>query len=339
MKKKLGELKKQFDREKTEVESPSDLEDLRVKYLGRNQGLITDAMKGIGSLPPDKRPEVGKLANKIRSEVEEEIEQIQKNLKETSEKGEEDTEIDITLPGTDLPLGKRHPISYVREQLEDIFVGMGYEIVYGPEAETDYNNFVALNTPKDHPAREEQATFFIGEEKLLRTHTSAVQVRTMKKTDPPLRIIAPGKVYRRDYDITHTPMFYQIEGLYVDENVTMSNLKASLEFFCKRFFGRDAQLRFRPSYFPFTEPSAEIDVSCVVCGGEGCRTCSDSGWIEILGAGMVDPEVFRHVDYDTDKYSGFAFGLGIDRMTMLKCGISDTRQFYINDMRFLSQGR
>ncbi len=336
MKEKLGELQKKFEEEIASITSEEGLEEIRIRYVGRKQGLVSDLMKGLRELPAEERPEAGQLANEFKQFVEKEIFSKAEALK-FSDHDRVRTVRDITLPGLPVAFGRKHPVTVVREELEDIFISMGYSIEHGPHVESDYNNFVALNIPKNHPARDNQATFFIDAERLLRTHTSPVQVRAMKKRRPPLMVIAPGTVYRKDYDISHTPMFSQIEGLVVGEGVSMSHLKGTLEHFCTRCFGAGTEIRLRPSYFPFTEPSVEVDVSCVVCGGTGCRTCSKSGWLEILGAGMVDPEVFRMAGYDNERISGFAFGLGVERVTMLKFGIQDLRSCFENDIRFLEQ--
>ncbi len=337
MKEKLGELKSRFEAELASTVTVSDLEEIRVRYIGRKQGVLNDILKGLKDLPGEDRPAAGQLANLLKRQIEEEL-SAKLELLRSEVIVNLTSLLDVTLPGYPVPYGRKHPVTSVREELEDIFISMGYSIEHGPQVESDFNNFVALNIPKDHPARDNQATFFIDAERLLRTHTSPVQIRAMSRMQPPLMIIAPGYVFRRDYDISHTPMFSQIEGLAVGNNISMSHLKGTLEYFCRKCFGENTAIRLRPSYFPFTEPSVEVDVSCVVCSGKGCRTCSGSGWLEILGAGMVDPAVFEMVGYDSEKVSGFAFGLGIERVAMLKYGIQDIRAFFENDIRFLEQG-
>ena len=295
-------------------------------------------LRSIPELPAEERPEVGRLGNWVRKQLEAAFEARHGEL-ETQEMvlGLEREKLDVTLPGRASPLGRLHLVTQTRREIEDIFVGMGYQIAEGPEIETEYYNFEALNTPADHPARSLHDTFFVGGNVLLRTHTSPVQVRVMEKQAPPVRIICPGRAYRRDSDATHTPMFHQVEGLVVDERVTLADLKGTLETFAKAMFGAERQVRLRPHYFPFTEPSVEVDVSCMMCDGAGCRLCKRSGWLEILGAGMVDPNVFRFVDYDPERYTGFAFGMGIERIAMLKHGANDLRLFFENDLRFLRQ--
>ncbi len=322
------------------VESVADLaglEEARVRFLGRKAALTT-MLRSIPELPPADRPNVGKFGNLVKRQLEEALEARQAVL----EAGElvdalEHDRLDVTLPGRTLPLGHLHLITSTRREIEDIFVSMGYSVAEGPEIETDYYNFEALNHPADHPARSLHDTFFVSEDILLRTHTSPVQVRVMEKKRPPVYVIAPGKAYRRDSDATHTPMFHQVEGLVVDEGVTLADLKGTLEVFARAMFGADRQIRLRPHFFPFTEPSVEVDVSCMICDGVGCRLCKRSGWLEILGAGMVDPNVFAFVGYDPEKYTGFAFGMGIERIAMLKHGVTDLRLFYENDLRFVRQ--
>ena len=316
----------------------ADLEALRIKYLGK-KGELTTVLRGMGSLSSDERPVIGQLANDIRKEIEEKIEARRESAAaEALERRISAERIDVTVPGTQTPIGHMHPISLVQRQLEEIFLGMGYEIAEGPEVEYDYYNFQALNIPEDHPARDTQDTFYITDNILLRSQTSPVQIRTMEKKRPPIKIISPGRVYRSDaVDATHSPLFHQVEGLVVDRGVTMGDLKGTLESFAKIMFGENTRIRFRPHHFPFTEPSAEVDVSCFVCGGEGCRLCKGEGWIEILGAGMVHPNVLRECGIDPDVYSGFAFGLGVERIVMLKYHIDDMRHLYENDVRFLHQ--
>lgn len=316
-----------------------DLEAARIRHLGRKSELST-LLRSIPELPQEERPVVGKLGNRLRAELEKEL----SNRKRDLESGELEMRlraerVDITLPGRSFPRGHLHLLTQTLWEIEDIFTGLGYRIAEGPEVETDYYNFTALNTPEGHPARSEQDTFFVEghPEMLLRTQTSPVQVRVMEKENPPVYIISPGKVYRRDSDATHTPMFHQVEGLAVDEQVTMADLKGTLEAFTKAMFGADREIRMRPHYFPFTEPSVEIDVSCMICGGTGCHACKQIGWLEILGAGMVDPNVFGFVDYDIDEVQGFAFGMGVERIAMLKHRMTDLRIFYDNDLRFIRQ--
>jgi phenylalanyl-tRNA synthetase alpha chain len=313
------------------------LQEVRVRFLGR-KGELTALMKGLGSLSPEERPIVGQLVNAVKEEIEVALENALGTAREADKARRLQSErIDVTLPGRSPVRGTRHPITLVIEEVCDIFAGLGFTVAEGPEIEHDWYNFEALNFPPDHPARDMQDTFFVDNNLLLRTHTSPVQVRTMLKQKPPVRIIAPGTVYRCDSDATHSPMFHQIEGLLVDKGVTFGDLKGILTIFTNQLFGQKTGVRLRPSFFPFTEPSAEVDIACVICGGKGCRVCKNSGWLEILGAGMVDPEVYRHVNYDAEDISGFAFGMGIERIAMLKYGISDMRLLFENDVRFLRQ--
>ncbi|RJS59899.1 phenylalanine--tRNA ligase subunit alpha [Bacillus sp. PK3_68] len=321
------------------AEELKQLNDIRVAYLGK-KGPITEVLKGMGKLSAEERPKMGALANEVRAAVASAIEGKQSDLEQKAiqEQLEKET-IDISLPGRPVKTGNVHPLTKVVEEIEDLFISMGYSIAEGPEVETDYYNFEALNLPKGHPARDMQDSFYITEDILLRTHTSPVQARTMEKHEGkgPVKIICPGKVYRRDNDdATHSHQFTQIEGLAVDENISMGDLKGTLEVFAKKLFGEDREIRLRPSFFPFTEPSVEVDVSCM-CGGKGCRICKGTGWIEILGAGMVHPNVLEMAGFDSKKYTGFAFGMGPDRIAMLKYGIDDIRHFYTNDVRFLKQ--
>ncbi len=310
---------------------------IRARYLGR-KGELTLLFRELAGLDPEQRKAVGEALNSAKNEIEKEIDSFEATIK-GREKEEElkRQSIDATLPGRFVRPGRIHPVTQVVDEIEDIFSCLGFEIAEGPEIELDYYNFEALNFPKDHPARDMQDTFFISDELLLRTHTSPVQIRVMEKREPPLKVIAPGTVYRRDSDITHSPMFHQIEGFMVDRGISLANLKGVLTHFLKAFFGTDTAVRFRPSFFPFTEPSAEVDIGCVMCRGKGCRVCKGSGWLEILGAGLIHPEVFRAVKYDPEVFSGFAFGLGIERLAMLKFGIDDLRLFFENDLRFLRQ--
>jgi len=335
----LESLKEEFLKELSEVETSEDLEKLRVKYLGR-KGRITELLKKIPTLPPEERREFGKACNLLKGELENLLKEKLSEIKER-EKAErlKRERIDVTLPGRRRPLGALHPVTKTLNEIVRIFTSMGFSVAEGPEIETDFYNFEALNIPKGHPAREMQDTFYISDEVVLRTHTSPVQVRVMEKHQPPIQIIAPGKVYRKDADVTHTPMFHQVEGLMVDEKVTFSDLKGILELFLKEIFGSETKVRFRPSYFPFTEPSAEVDIGCVICGGRGCKVCKGTGWLEILGCGMVDPSVFRSVNVNPEVYQGFAFGMGVERIAMLKYGIDDLRLFFENDLRFLRQFR
>jgi phenylalanyl-tRNA synthetase alpha chain len=322
------------------IASASDLaslEAVRVRFLGRKADLVL-LLRSIPELPAEQRPEVGRVGNLIRKVLESALDERKAEL-ESQElaAGLDRDRIDVTLPGWPSPLGRLHLITQTQREIEDIFIGMGYEIAEGPEVETEYYNFEALNTPADHPARSLHDTFFVSEGVLLRTHTSPMQVRAMEKQRPPVHIIVPGKAYRRDSDATHTPMFHQVEGLVVDEGVTLADLKGTLETFVHAMFGIDRKVRLRPHFFPFTEPSVEVDVSCIMCDGAGCRLCKKSGWLEILGSGMVDPNVFDFVGYDPEVYTGFAFGMGIERIAMLKHGVNDLRLFFENDLRFLRQ--
>jgi len=317
----------------------AEVEHLRVHYLGK-KGVVTEQLKRLGNLPAEERPRVGQWVNDAKQVLQAEL-QARKQALESSEQharlGRET--IDVTLPGRGLNLGGRHPVSRTLERLETLFLQMGFEIADGPEIEDDFHNFEALNIPATHPARAMHDTFYFPDGHLLRTHTSPVQVRYMRTHTPPLRVIAPGRVYRCDSDVTHTPMFHQIEGLMVDEFVSFADLKGLLADFLARFFEKPLKVRFRPSFFPFTEPSAEADIECVICGGGGCRVCKNTGWLEVLGCGMVHPEVFRHVRIDSERYNGFAFGLGVERLAMLRYGVNDLRLFYENDLRFLQQFR
>jgi len=337
MKEKLETLLQDAVSELSLLDSEESLQGLRVKYLGK-KGLLTSLMKGLGALPAEERPIIGQMANVVKDQLEEKLEaelcHVRLARKEEKLRSER---LDVTLPGRRRPMGSKHPITQVIEEITEIFAGLGFQVAEGPEIEQDYYNFEALNIPKDHPARDMQDTFFVSDSVVLRTHTSPVQIRTMLKQAPPVRIIAPGTVYRCDSDATHSPMFHQIEGLLVDKGVTFSDLKGILTIFVNQCFGAGTGVRLRPSFFPFTEPSAEVDIACVMCKGKGCRICKNTGWLEILGSGMVDPEVFRHVSYDAEQYTGFAFGMGIERIAMLKYGISDMRLLFDNDLRFLSQ--
>lgn len=310
------------------------IQEISVRYLGR-KGIITQFLRNISKLPAKKRPAAGQQANKVKNLLEAACKEAAQKIETAveTEKGG----IDVSLPGRPAPIGSLHPITQINQRICDILTNMGFEIAEGPEVELDYYNFEALNFPKDHPARDMQDTFFVSDDIVLRTHTSPLQIRTMEKQQPPVRIIMPGKVYRCDSDLTHTPMFHQVEGLLVDENISFGDLKGTLTAFVHQMFDEQTSLRFRPGFFPFTEPSAEVDILCVMCRGSGCRVCSQTGWLEILGSGMVHPALYENVGYDADRYTGFAFGMGVDRIAMLKYGIDDIRKFFENDVRFLSQ--
>ena len=333
MEERIEEVLKEARQDLKRISDLKQLEDFRVRYLGR-KGVLAQLFKELGKLGKEKRPIIGKLLNETKATLEKELAEVAKKKKETESRKEK---LDITLPGRQPFVGKLHPISQITREICSIFQRLGFEVVEGPEVEFDYYNFEALNIPKEHPARDMQDTFYISENIVLRTHTSPIQVRVMENRKPPLRIIAPGKTYRRDSDLTHTPMFHQVEGLMVGENISFGDLKGILTIFVHQMFGQDIGLRFRPSFFPFTEPSAEVDIQCVICRGSGCRVCSHTGWLEILGSGMVDPEVFKMVGYDPESVCGFAFGMGIERIAMLKLGINDLRLFFENDLRFLQQ--
>ncbi|MBI2203096.1 MAG: phenylalanine--tRNA ligase subunit alpha [Candidatus Rokubacteria bacterium] len=315
----------------------ADLEQVRVRYLGR-QGELTRLLRSLGSLPAAERPLVGAAANEAKRELEAAVDARRADTTAEERRRERaGARLDLTLPGRRPAAGSLHPLTRVHDEIVSIFAGLGFSIAEGPEIESDWFNFEALNIPPEHPARDMQDTFYLTESLLLRTHTSPVQIHYMKAERPPIRIIVPGRVYRRDADITHSPMFHQVEGLAVDRNVTMADLKGTLELFAREMFGPRSKIRFRPSFFPFTEPSAEVDVLCFLCGGDGCRVCKQSGWLEILGSGMVHPQVLRNVGYDPEEMTGWAFGMGIERVAMLKYGIDDIRLFFENDVRFLRQ--
>jgi phenylalanyl-tRNA synthetase alpha chain len=320
------------------VQDMKSLEEIRVMFLGK-KGKLTAILKGMGALSKEERPVVGQMANDVRNRLEEAVQSAKTKLikKERAEKISREV-IDVTMPGAFMPRGKKHPLTLVLDEIKEVFLGMGYEIAEGPEVELDYYNFEALNTPKNHPARDAQDTFYINENVVLRTQTSSVQVRVMEKKKPPIKIICPGRVYRSDQvDATHSPIFHQVEGLVVDKGITMGDLIGTLQVFARSLFGEDTKIRLRPHHFPFTEPSAEVDVSCWECGGKGCRMCKNEGWIEILGAGMVHPYVLEVCDIDPAVYSGFAFGLGVERTTMARFNINDLRLLFENDIRFLKQ--
>lgn len=338
LKEKIKELQKEaFQELLSRSFDEKSLEDFRIRYLGR-QGKLTQILKDIGALSPEDRPGLGQLANTMKISLTQKISELSDGLKKSHrEKLFEATKLDVTLPGRHLPRGSFHPLSQMLEDSIALFKRYGFQVAEGPEVESDYYNFEALNIPKNHPARDMQDTFYISEDWVLRTHTSPVQIRVMEKFNPPLRIIVPGTVYRHDADTSHSPMFHQIEGLCVDEKISFAHLKGILTYFIHELFSPQTKVRFRPSYFPFTEPSAELDMSCIFCLGKGCRVCKQSGWLEVAGCGMVHPAVFKAVKYNTEKVSGFAFGMGIERLTMLRYRIDDIRLFYENDLRFLEQ--
>ncbi|WP_017473356.1 phenylalanine--tRNA ligase subunit alpha [Amphibacillus jilinensis] len=340
MQEKLQALQTEALEHVEQAKTLADLQNVRVSYLGK-KGPITEVLRGMGKLSPEERPVIGELANKVREAITEALDTKKQNLEEAALNEQLKSEtIDVTLPGRPVQVGGSHLLTDIVTEIEDLFIGMGFEVREGPEVETDYYNFEALNLPKDHPARDMQDSFYITEELLLRTHTSPVQARTMGeyKGNKPVKMICPGKVYRRDTDdATHSHQFTQVEGLYVDKDVRMSDLKGVLNQFAKQFFGEEREIRLRPSFFPFTEPSVEMDISCKVCHGEGCSVCKKTGWIEILGGGMVHPDVLEMAGYDPEVYSGFAFGMGPERIAMLKYGVDDIRHFYTNDVRFLKQ--
>jgi phenylalanyl-tRNA synthetase alpha chain len=314
------------------------LDELRVRYLGK-KGLFTERLKSLGKLSAEERPKAGQAINAAKRDFQQQLETRKSELEKAATQLKLAAErIDVTLPGRGLEPGGLHPVTITMRRIAKLFEGMGFEVAEGPEIEDDFHNFEALNIPAHHPARAMHDTFYFDAHRLLRTHTSPVQIRTMEVSEPPLRVIAPGRVYRCDSDLTHTPMFHQVEGLFIDRNVSFSDLKGTLVDFMRHFFEKDdLQLRFRPSYFPFTEPSAEVDIQCVMCEGEGCRVCSNTGWLEVLGCGMVHPNVLQHVNIDTEEWTGYAFGLGVERLAMLRYGVNDLRLFFENDLRFLKQ--
>jgi phenylalanyl-tRNA synthetase alpha chain len=318
------------------VLNSDQLEEFRIQFLGR-KGEFTSIMKDLGQVPKEDKPRLGQLANKAKKDIEALYGDLQAKLSAETESTARDSSIDLTLPGRKPATGKLHPVTQIMNEVCSIFESLGFSVAEGPDVEHDHYNFEALNIPAHHPARDMHDTFYVSDSILLRTHTSPMQARIMETQQPPLRVIAPGKVYRCDSDITHTPMFHQVEGFLVDKNISFADLKGVLTIFTQKMFDKDLALRFRPSFFPFTEPSAEVDIACVMCSGKGCRVCKHTGWLEILGAGMIDPEVFKMVGYNPEVYSGFAFGLGIERIAMLKYGIDDIRLYYENDLRFLSQ--
>ena len=336
---RLRAIEQQFAADCASVVDRKSLEDTRTRYLSRKSGLLTLELQNLGKLPKEQRAEFGRVANEIKLKIEDSLEALQSTIVQREKQAALEHEaLDATLPGNRRRIGHRHPLTIVRKEIEDIFISMGYTVEDGPEVESTYYNFDALNFPIGHPARDPRDTFFVSDDLILRTHTSPVQVRTMKKMQPPVRIICPGRVFRRDaFDPTHSPMFHQVECLLVDQGITFADLKGTLERFHKQFFGEKTKTRLRPSFFPFVEPGAEVDVSCVFCGGAGCRVCKGSGWIEVMGAGMVHPNLYTFVDYDPEKYTGFAFGGGIERYTQLKYNINDIQLYFQNDMRFLEQ--
>lgn len=338
MEEKLREILESASKEIYSSGDIKTLEETRVKYLGK-KGLLTEVLRGMGKLSKEERPAMGKLVNEVRNEIEGLISEVKDKLaKDALQERLISEKLDVTMPGKKPSLGRKHPLTQAIEEMEEIFIGLGYDIAEGPEIETVYNNFDALNTEENHPSRDEQDTFYITDNTLLRTQTSPVQIRVMKESEPPIKIICPGRVYRADtVDATHSPVFHQIEGLVIDKGITMGDLIGTLKLFAKNLFGEDTEIRLRPHHFPFTEPSAEVDVSCWVCGGKGCRVCGGEGWIEILGAGMVHPNVMRACNIDPEVYSGFAFGMGVERAAMGRHNISDLRLLFENDLRFLRQ--
>ncbi len=334
MKDELNQLKHKALEELTSIAEPFELEIWRKRYLGR-KGLLTLLFQRLTEVPKEEKPTIGKLANQVKEDLTREFQALSNSLATREAEGEK--VLDITLPGRRPSRGHLHPITQTAGEICAIFSRLGFGVVEGPEVELDYYNFEALNMPKDHPARDMQDTFYVSDNVVLRTHTSPIEIRVMEAQRPPISIISPGKCYRRDSDVSHTPMFHQVEGLVVDKGISFADLKGTLTTFVHLMFGRDTKLRFRPGFFPFTEPSAEVDIQCVICKGDGCRTCSHTGWLEILGSGMNDPEMYRFVNYDPEAYSGFAFGMGVERIAMLKSGLDDIRLFFENDIRFLKQ--
>lgn len=334
MEQEIEQILQQALAELASATQADQLQAFSVRYLGR-KGLLTQNLRNISRLPAAERPAAGKRANEIKIILEEALEKTRKDME--ARLAAEETGIDVSLPGRPVGFGSLHPITQITRQICEIFTAMGFDVAEGPEVELDHYNFESLNIPKNHPARDMQDTFYVSEAIVLRTHTSPIQVRYMEKHAPPIKIVAPGKVYRCDSDITHTPMFHQVEGLVVGDAISFGDLKGILTVFVHRMFDDRTSLRFRPSFFPFTEPSAEVDILCVMCRGKGCRVCKQTGWLEVLGSGMVHPAVFENVGYDTARYSGFAFGMGVERIAMLKFGIDDIRKYYENDIRFLKQ--
>jgi phenylalanyl-tRNA synthetase alpha chain len=338
MKEKLNQIQLLAEKEIKNAQSMQALEQIRIRYLGK-KGELTSVLRGMGQLSAEERPVIGKIANEVRSTIEKQLEASIEEIKQKEKSARLNQEVlDVTMPGKAHKIGHKHPLMLVLDEIKRIFIGMGFKIVEGPEVETVHNNFDALNVPKNHPARDITDTFYINDRIVLRTQTSPVQIRTMKKMKPPIKIISPGRCFRSDTpDATHSPMFHQVEGLVVDKNITMADLKGTLDLFAKQLFGEGTKTKFRPHHFPFTEPSAEVDVTCFKCQGRGCSVCKGSGWIEILGAGMVHPNVLKECGMDPEIYSGFAFGMGLDRVTLLKYEIDDIRLFFENDMRFIEQ--
>lgn len=337
MQEKINEIERQIDEAVKDVESSRTLQEIKMKFLGKT-GKISELMKNMRDIPPEQRPSMGKVLNALRQWTEEKFGALEKRLKTIElKKKYADEKIDVTLPGRATPDGAYHPNTLIINELVSVFAGMGFEVFEGPEIENDYYNFTALNTPADHPARDMQDTFYLSDELLLRTQTSAGQIRVMKKKSPPIKILSPGKVFRSDDDATHSPMFSQMEGLVVDKGITLCDLKGMLDEFARKIFGENVKTRLRPSYFPFTEPSVEVDVSCFECGGKGCRLCKGTGWIEVLGAGMVNRRVLEGCGIDPDIYTGFAFGMGVERIAMLKYGINNMKMLFESDTRFLKQ--
>ncbi len=337
MKEKLEEIRASAVKTIEAAADLASLENLRVRFLGR-KGALTELLRGLAQVSPDDRPLLGKIANEVKQAVSQALESRKEALSASEESASASTErVDLTLPGRRPLRGHKHPVMRVAEEAIDIFVQLGFQVATGPDVETEYYNFDSLNTPSDHPARDLHDTFFVKPGVVLRTHTSPVQMRVMERTQPPVAVIVPGRVYRVDQDASHSPMFYQIEGLLVDKGIRFADLKGVLMLFVHRYFGPNTRMRFRPHYFPFTEPSAEVDISCTVCSGKGCRVCKYSGWLEILGCGMVHPQVFRYANYDYETYTGFAFGMGIERIAMLTHAISSIHYLYENDLRFLEQ--
>lgn len=330
----IHQIKKEFETDISSIEDKTGLEEIRIKYLGR-KGKVSNAFQLLSDVTKEQKPEFGQYLNQLKKFIEEKYDTI---CKKFEVEGELKSIIDLTLSGRKPFIGRKHPLVQMADEIKSVFMRLGFVIEDGPEIETDYYNFEALNIPDNHPARDMQDTLYITNDIVLRTHTSPVQIRVMEKSKPPIRIIAPGRVYRRDTpDASHSPLFHQVEGLVVDEHITFADLKGVIEAFAHQMFGRDIKVRFRPSFFPFTEPSAEYDFNCIFCRGKGCRVCKNTGWVEISGAGMVHPNVFKAVRYNSEKYTGYAFGMGIDRIAMLKFGINDIRTFFENDLRFINQ--
>ncbi len=336
MEQELITLQNQAKEQLAAVERTDQLEEFRIRFLGR-KGQCSTVMRALGTVPKEDKPRLGEMANAVKKEIESWYTEKQQSFSASLESSSNNSTIDLTLPGRKPQTGKLHPVTQIMNEVCSIFESLGFSVAEGPDVEHDHYNFEALNIPAHHPARDMHDTFYVSDSILLRTHTSPMQARIMESQQPPLRVIAPGKVYRCDSDITHTPMFHQVEGFLVDRSISFADLKGILTIFTQKMFDKDLDLRFRPSFFPFTEPSAEVDIACVICKGKGCRVCKHTGWLEILGSGMIDPEVFKKVGYDPEVYSGFAFGLGIERIAMLKYGIDDIRLYYENDLRFLSQ--